>query len=154
MKETFSRTVASYSTDPGIDSPEDISNGFNSEKLNHLLASSELGAIYIWSPHMILSVMGIPVVEELCRDLKVPLTIIMDPAARPIITGDVKDTFAIKDEYFVTNEAFALSLLGSELHYPNLILYRDGKLLSGVLFGAKSITTYKNYITQKLKLSV
>ena len=126
-------------------------NSFTKEKLEELLSQSESGVIYIWSPHMLLSVIGIPHIEEICKQLNVHLTVIMDAAASPILVSDVKDVFQVKTSYTRANHADALGLMGSELHYPSLILYRKGELLPKVLFGAKSNTTYQKFIQANLK---
>ena len=147
VKERFQSVLA-----PEEETSTSDTKAFTSENLKQLLTKSVTGAIYVWSPHMILSVIGIPVVEEVCRSLNVPLTILMDPGATPLLTADVREVFQLKESSILLNQASALSLIGSELHYPNLILYRNGSLLPGVLFGVKSHSAYKSFVLKNLKL--
>jgi hypothetical protein len=112
---------------------------FTDSQLASLLETQKAGVIYIWSPHMNYSVLGRRVIKQVCRDLGVHLTTLVDPNANE--KGD-------------KNQASELMKLGAGIHFPSLHLFSNGVLLPDNLMGAKSYTDYKSYIAKQLKLEV
>lgn len=113
---------------------------FSDADLKQLLETKKTGVIYIWSPHMNYSDLGRRVIEKVCEDLGVPVTMLLDPNA--------------VGEEGVRNNSRQLMELGAGLHFPGLHLFKDGVLLSDNLMGAKSYPDYKRYIATKLNLEV
>lgn len=112
---------------------------FTDMKLTSLLETQKTGVIYIWSPHMNYSELGRRVIKQVCHDLGVHLTTLLDPNA---------------NEEGEKNHAHELMKLGAGLHFPSVHLFSNGVLLADNLMGAKSYTDYKSYVARQLKLEV
>jgi hypothetical protein len=136
-----------------VDQRSSESDFFSDQNLKVILNKHSRGVFYFWSPHMVLSIQGIQKIEQLCKKYRIHLTVLLDPDADPIEAQDAQKKFKLNSSYLLRNESEDLFSRGARLHYPNLMLYRDGEILRGNLPGFKSQTSYDNYIRGNLLLN-
>lgn len=103
--------------------------------LNSSLKSKSQGLIYVWSPHMPLSVRGVKEVEKLAKEKKWALTILRDPYANKVVADKVASREKFPKNYLRRMESRTLLQREMSLHYPSLIAFRSGHLSPGVRGG-------------------
>lgn len=107
-------------------------DSFTDQNLKILLQNSAekqtRGIIWIWSPRMVLSYMGYKEIHPISRLLDLEVTYLVDPYVseieieRTAISHELKESQLMKSEY--------LNRVGALVHYPVLILYQNGKILT------------------------
>ncbi|MBL7543159.1 MAG: hypothetical protein JNL11_05050 [Bdellovibrionaceae bacterium] len=127
---------------------------FSDLHLQHILETSRLqntaGLIYAWSPRMPLSILGAEELSVLAAKLNLPLHIVLDPTA---LEDDVLAT--AKNNFFLEHspklDSSILIAMNMKIHYPSLILYKNGQLLNPSRPGYDEPERLENYVIQRLK---
>lgn len=140
---------------------EDPISGFSDQSLETLLKQNVNGGlIYTWSPQMPYSVNAFPAILRASKKLNLPLKLLVDTNA-PI--SDTRVLFSALEGTKVTrsqklqlinqsepNNSKALIDQGGYLHFPSLAVYKNEKLLPGMILGAKSVGDYLDLIEKVL----
>jgi len=104
---------------------------FTDESLQSLLNSSEIhqtsGVIWIWSPRMNLSIYGLSELKPIAALLDLELTVLVDPHHPELSLYDSRYALLFKESYIMNSQT--LEKFGALLHFPVLILYKNGKIL-------------------------
>ncbi len=122
--------------------------GFHAQSLKDF----PVAVVYIWSPHMPLSLDGAREAFVATKALKLPLFLALEPSSDNSLTLPVpiekKDQnvflFYIK-ESLELSEYFNSDL---DLHVPTLLVFSYGKMISSPLLGYKDRNFYKDFIRQ------
>ena len=125
---------------------------FSDQSLQDILTYSEFhqsaGLIYTWSPRMSLSTRGVSEIVRLARDLQLDITVLVDPNL-----PDEESLSATENLWLghsMKAESPALVRLGISLHYPNLIIYKNGKIDS-IRPGYDEPARVRDYILRRLQ---
>ncbi len=106
-----------------------LRGAFTDAALRSLVARNARGAVYVWSPRMPLSVSG----KETARRAAVALGL------------------AFTAVEVNTMESLELVYRNGTVHYPTLLLYRNGAMLDGAIPGFKSEGAYASLIASRLR---
>jgi len=128
MLPAFSKTCA-------LNTPN---NQFSDENLHQLMQKEKIGLIYAISPYMHLSIKGINTIKKIAKKLKLPILILVDPEARKAKSEIQKLGFLIASKQ--------LFMRGISIHYPSLIIYKNGQIISDAFPGLHDEQIYLNYI--------
>ena len=105
---------------------------FNDESLAQLLKNSELnqksGVIWVWSPRMNLSIFGLSELKPIAALLDLELTVLVDPNHPELVVYNT-DYAPLMSQSLVMSSKI-LESQGALLHFPVLIIYKNGKILS------------------------
>lgn len=129
-------------------------NSFTDKHLRVLLAQSEIkqssGLIYIWSPRMNLSILGAHEIQVVAHKLNLEVTFVLDPAA---VSEEVKEVVTQYPLLQQTPKLESETLIGMnmKIHFPSLIIYQNGKLLSISRPGYDEPERVEEYLTRRLQ---
>lgn len=127
--------------------------GFLDRDLERLLKKEKRGVIYLWSPHMSLSVYELVEMKKYLSSLKVPVTILLDLNADIDSANKSIQKFDLPLEYLKRMNSRKLEKFGATIHYPSTIFYKDGELVKRVpgFNGKKSLVDLiKKYLDVEL----
>lgn len=113
---------------------------FTDKDLEKLLEDKKNGLIYVWSPHMTLSVRGISEIAMAAQDLGLPVDLVMDAMADDGLAHETlkKNRVPASDGALKRLRSRALIGMNANLHYPTLILYKDKKVCGTLQRGHRS----------------
>ena len=105
--------------------------GFSDINLSEVLIKNPNGGfIYIWSPHMELSVAEVATLEGL--KLKYPFIVILDPKADMTLAKSLAEKNKLPEAYLKPLDSLVLQLADITIHYPSIVFYKNGKILKRV----------------------
>jgi hypothetical protein len=122
---------------------------FTDKEIANFLKHNKAGVIYLWSPRMGLSEKGIKEIKLATKAMKLPVLILMDK--------DVSDkefaTLSKKIGKDVTRriDSFDFKMRNVSMHFPALMVFKDGKILSGVKYGYENAEGYQRDLRNKLR---
>ena len=125
------------------------SGGFTDTDLVAKMKTNKKGLIYVWSPHMPLSVHGLAEIRGAAKDQGLDLTIVMDHDAHLkdaeawVAKGDAKKSDLLRLE--------SAELLNRDvaLHYPVTLMYQNGFLSNHSFVGHKPRKGFNEWIKQE-----
>ena len=106
--------------------------GFTDLDLNNLLIKSKAGIIYVWSPHMSLSVFELVEMKKYAKKLKVDITVLMDLNSDAKFSKNIVSEYKLPVEYLKRVNSRKLEAFGSNIHFPSMVLYKNGKLIKRI----------------------
>ncbi len=113
--------------------PHAASNGFTDDELDRILKKSgknkSAGLIYVWSPHMYLSIRGLEEARALGKKLKIPVTVLLDPRANTNTAKKELRRNHVKEEHTRRLASIELDRRMQSSHYPTYFFYRNGKII-------------------------
>lgn len=123
-----------------------MATSFTDEALRSLVRANARGMVYVWSPGMPLSIDGLAEARAAATALGVSFTAVVADA-RPGELEALKRTrlgslFTHADARAM--ESVELVYRNATVHYPAVVLYRDGAMLDAVIPGYKGRETYRN----------
>ncbi|MBY0414557.1 MAG: hypothetical protein K2Q18_10340 [Bdellovibrionales bacterium] len=130
-----------------------VPNVVDDQALFGMISKHATGLIFSWSPHMGLSLKGLKIIQQLALGLKLPLIVLMDAQASSEVEFAKK---RLEDE----NIQIGKILIGSSMdlfyrrthiHYPNLIVFKDGRIVEGMLPGLANENQALDFIKDQLK---
>jgi hypothetical protein len=105
--------------------------GFSDINLSEVLLKNPNGGfIYIWSPHMALSVAEVATLEGL--KLKYHFTVILDPKADMALAKSVAEKNKLPESYLLPLDSLVLQAADITIHYPSIVFYKNGKILKRI----------------------
>lgn len=130
-------------------------NSFTDQDLDRFLANgrknNRLQFIYIWSPHMNLSVSGLKEAEKVARDMKAELLVLLDPKADLDAAKAVAKRHGIKQrtalDRALSSRLFALD---QRLHYPVYFVAHAGAVVGSPRWGQDFAAEMKTWVTRGL----
>ncbi|WP_372654061.1 hypothetical protein [Halobacteriovorax sp.] len=106
--------------------------GFLDRDLDLLLKKEKMGVIYLWSPHMSLSVYELVEMKKYLSSLKIPVTILLDLNADIDLANKSIQKFDLPLDYLKRMNSRKLEAFGATIHYPSTIFYKEGELIKRV----------------------
>jgi hypothetical protein len=114
-----------------------MAHSFTDERLRELLRRTGDGMIYVWSPGMPLSILGIAEAKAAADSLGVAFTAVVADA-HDVDLGE----FGVSRAYQQTLNSLELVYRDATIHYPSVIFYKSGALLGSAIPGYKQRATY------------
>jgi hypothetical protein len=127
--------------------PTAIAIGFQDIDLARTIKKNPSGIIYIWSPGMPLSEKGLLELEAITKPNKIHLTTLIDPQSSQFITKEFD-----LDQNHKKALANKLQRLGALNHFPAIIFYKDGKIITPILHGYEAPQGMKKFIQEHLQV--
>jgi hypothetical protein len=107
-------------------------SGFDDVALENLFEKNESGVIYIWSPHMSLSVYEMVEMQDYLKKIKVPVTILLDLNAAEDLTKSTIEKYDLSPEYALKMNSRSLEKFGANIHFPSTVFYKKGKIIKRI----------------------
>ncbi|HSF15612.1 MAG TPA: hypothetical protein VLK65_08670 [Vicinamibacteria bacterium] len=111
---------------PGISAPE-VENGFTDSDLERLLAVNDRLVVFLWSPHLPLSVEGYGEIAAAVSELGIPLAAVVDPSAVPELVDEVSERNGIPLEARRVLASVELLFRDLAVHAPTVLFFWRGK---------------------------
>jgi len=127
--------------------------GFVDKDLGDLISKNQYGVIYLWSPHMSLSLYELVELQKYVKSLKVPFTILMDLKADDKFASKILKKYDLPLEYLKRMNSRKLEEFGITVHYPSTVFYKDQKLIKRVP-GYNGKKSFKDLITKYLEVKL
>lgn len=129
-----------------------VNNEFTDRSLKTLLVQHPVGIVYLWSPHMLLSVEGINELNEITKELGISYDVLLDSNANTSFAKATAIKIGLKKDIFRKNSALELFFRNFSVHSPSLLLYKNGEIIGPIIPGYRSPTHYKQLIRTRLKI--
>ncbi len=112
-------------------------NGFTDANLALLLSKNEKGIIYTWSPGMNHSVKALKDILALGEELKVDVTLLVDPYANVNVVKNLlkKNKISYPISQIKKVSSMELILRDTLMHYPNVQFYKNGRMVDVLIPG-------------------
>jgi hypothetical protein len=125
-------------------------NVFTDDDLESLIKKNEKGMLYIWSPGMVYSMDSYPVFKNAAAKLNLPLTVLMDPYFDEERGAKIAKDFKIP---YMNRRVESVELLMRNIstHYPETLIYCNGKLSYQRIIGAMTPEVLEDEIKASLK---
>lgn len=140
---------------PASPAPTDAGvNEFTDTDLQSVLGPDapcgETGLIYVWSPHMPYSVRGLVEIRDLAAARDLTVIDLVDPHADAALTRHVSQHSGSAAPRLRAMRSTKLYHRGVTLHYPSLVVFRDGQILEPLLPGYARASVYAKFIDEHL----
>ena len=123
---------------------------FTDTDLAALLSRNERGIIYLWSPHMQLSLDGVRELNNLSEEFAVPLLVLLDPNADIGFAASAARRAEIGKTPLRRVNSLELYFRNFTIHAPTLITYANGEITGPAAPGYRSPEHYRMMITKWL----
>lgn len=132
--------------------PEDEAqkNGFTDDDLQQTLRRLDTGVIFLWSPHMPLSVSGYDSISAAADRLGLPLVPLLDPMADAGYAATTATAAGIPEVALRPLASIELTFRNLTTHAPSIQLFAGGRLLDAMLPGYRDAEYYGDYIAERL----
>ncbi|MBD64955.1 MAG: hypothetical protein CME62_07090 [Halobacteriovoraceae bacterium] len=121
-------------------------DSFQKEDLAQLLQKNEKGMIYIWSPHMPLSIAGIKEIKKAAKKTKMPVTILLDQNVSREFAKKTLKSHGLSESYLKSYNTIELALRGASLHLPSVLLYKNHQIVRRAKPGHEYTWKFIQYI--------
>jgi hypothetical protein len=121
---------------------------FDDAALDDLIKTKKNGIIFIWSPHMALSLKAVPELNAAAAELGQPVTYVMDPMADQEAAKAGAKAQKLDDSSMRRVDSMELAMRNALVHFPTLIVYRDGKICDTFQRGYRTAEKYRAIITK------
>lgn len=108
------------------------------------------GLVYVWSPKMPLSMLGIETIEKVAESLGLPLQLRVDPRISDEEIAYTMEYSGLPPQYFVRADSPELEAWGMRIHYPALFYIADGKIPVDPLHGYRGEIGYREWLAKVL----
>lgn len=120
----------------------------NDNDIARFIEKNQTGAIYVWSPRMVLSQKGLPEIKAAAKALKLPLLILLDKNLSESEHQKLQKELGSGVTQRVDSLEFKLREV--EQHFPALFVFKDAKILSGMKYGFEKAPLYQSDLTRML----
>ena len=119
--------------------------------LSSLIERTGAGVIYIWSPHLPLSVDAYPHVAAAAETLGLALTALLDPAASVDYARDVGAAAGLPASSLRSFDSVELLFRNATLHAPTMVVYANGRIRGLAIPGYRDADGYRRAIETRLR---
>lgn len=119
---------------------------FDDQALKELLKKSPDGILFIWSPHMRLSLISVSEIKKAASEIGLPVAFLLDPMADQKTAKLEAETYKIGDGALRRVDSVELSMRNSLVHFPTLIVTRNGKICEKVQRGYRKSVKFQAII--------
>lgn len=120
--------------------------GFSDASLAQAMEKNKTGLVYTWSPGMGFSLDGIKAIQKAAENKKLSLTILTDPNADEKVAKEALAKAGLKNITINPNISMELRFRNALLHFPNLMMYKDGKMVDVIVPGVMGSEQYAEVI--------
>jgi len=118
------------------------------------LLSSDGGVVYLWSPHMPLSVDGHDVVAGLATELGIAFVALLDPRADPAFALSAAREAGLPSAATRSFDSVELTMRQLSLHAPSILVFARGRFAGMALPGYRDADRYRTLIRERMALDV
>lgn len=122
---------------------------FSDDDLSALIGSGR-GVIYVWSPHMPLSVDTMTSLAAAARGLRLAVTLLLDPAADPGFAARIAAERTLPAAALQVADSVELQFRDVLVHAPTAIAYADGRIVGSAYPGGHTADEYAAYFRRVL----
>lgn len=116
---------------------DSLANALTDARLDSIVRTNKRGMVYVWSPRMPLSIIGLEQARQAAAQLKVAFTAIVAE------TNDEElRTISVSREFTTRMESLELVYRNANIHYPSALFYDEGRIVDGAFPGYKNVATY------------
>ncbi len=127
-------------------------DGFTDAELARTLKNAQGGGlIYSWSPLMDHSVRGIKAIREVAEKNKLALTIVLDPNVKEADALKALKKEGITGVKLTKSHSLELVKRNTLMHYPNIVMYKNGRMVGPMVPGIMGKTTYSRVVGKYLE---
>ncbi len=123
---------------------------FGDADLAALLDSGARGVLYLWSPHMPLSVDGVAAVTAAARARGLTVEALLDPNADRAFARTQATAHALPASALRVADAVELQFRELALHAPSAVVFAGGRLVGSVLRGYRTADEYAEFFSRVL----
>lgn len=124
---------------------------FTDADLERLVAASQSAVVYVWSPHMPLSVEGVHQASVAAQRLGVRLVPLADPRADPSYVNRVAREASLPNEAARPVHSIELAFRDMLVHAPSLMLFIDGRAAGPAIPGYRDADGYEKALRHQLE---
>lgn len=121
---------------------------FDDKNLENLLKEKPNSILFIWSPHMSLSLKSVKELTTAATELGLPITYVMDPLADQALAKSLALKNNLGPGALRRIDSFDLSMRNAQIHFPTLVVFRDGKICEGIQRGYRESFKFRAIITE------
>ena len=136
------------SFEPRPPSPE---RAFSDRDLQALVASAPRGVIFVWSPHMPLSVDAYRTVSDVARHMGLSFTALRDPMSDAVYAESVAREAGMPASALRPFASVELSLRQATLHAPALLVFAHGRFSGLAVPGYREAAGFEAAISERLR---
>jgi hypothetical protein len=137
-------------SDVAISSPGLSNGGFDDEDLRTALEETGQLVVFLWSPHMPLSVDAYPEIEGACRELRLPFRAVTDPSSDRSYVDRVAGARGIPPEARLPLASVELLFRDLAVHAPAVMVFTGGKV-SAPLPGFRDRDDYTRFLEGEME---
>ncbi len=119
---------------------------FTDADLRRVIAAHPRGLLYVWSPHMPLSVEGMAQARILAERRGLSLTVLLDPAANETLARSVAAQHAWSPDTALVADSTELRFRDVLVHAPTLQAFAAGRLVGSAFPGHHTSEEYAAYL--------
>lgn len=121
---------------------------FTDKELKSFILKHEAGVIYVWSPRMGLSEMGIKEIQKAAKSLKLPVLVLMNKDVS--IEEHAKLASKLGKNVTQKVDSFEFKMRNVDQHFPAVMTFNKGQINSGIKYGYEKSEIYSSDITKLL----
>ena len=126
-----------------------LASTFSDETLKQLLKTHRRGVIYALSPRMPYSLVALAAIKRACDEFHVPLVLVLDPRADRPSAAQTVQRLGMSPVDLKTMESFELYQRGMLNHFPSLVLFSQGQVITYAYPGLKEASVYASYLKEQ-----
>ncbi len=123
-----------------------LAKAFTDADFRKLTSDGKPGLVFVWSPHMRLSLKSHRNAQEVAKELKLPLTVVMDPSADSKLAEVRLKEGGLARTALRRAQSFELFYRGVLNHFPALVVYDRGRVVANAFPGFKTKKRYVDFI--------
>ncbi len=131
----------------------DRPGAFTDNDLARTMRQLETGVIYLWTPHMPLSISGYRSISAATARLGLALVPLLDPRADPDYAVAAVTEAGMPAAALHPLASIELTFRNLTTHAPSVQIFAGGRLLDAMLPGYRDAEYYAQYITARLAAS-
>jgi len=126
---------------------------FTDRDLRALVASTPRGVLFVWSPHMPLSVDAYRTVSELARRMGLSFTALRDPMSDAAYAASVAREAGMPPSALRSFASVELSFRQATLHAPALLVFAHGRFSGMAVPGYREAAALEAAISERLRVA-
>jgi hypothetical protein len=126
-------------------------DAFTDDDVRSLVAANAQGVIFVWSPHMPLSVDAYRTVAAVARRLQLSFTTLRDPMADAAYAEGVAREAELPASALRTFASVELSFRQATLHSPSLLVFARGRFAGLAVPGYREAAGFEAAISERLR---
>ena len=131
--------------------PEHFGNRALTRLLEQSRTAGTAGVIYVWSPHMPLSMIGLREVAAVTREMGIMLVAVVDPHADPGPIDEALRRCEVAPEHTARLTSAALVRRGLLNHFPGMVVFASGALVGESWLGYHAPPAVQSHLADRIK---